>query len=87
MLEFDDIPSDSSHDSSDPTGTGTSSGTPAATSTQSKKPPNNPVSSILSIVEHGGAAHALGLGVLHVYAIYVVAMHVLLFTRVRGRII
>ncbi len=87
MLEFDDIPSDSGHDSSDTTGTVTSSGTPAATSTQSMKPPNNPVSSILSIVEHGGAAHALRLGVLHVYAIYIVAMHVLLFTRVRGRII
>lgn len=84
MLEFDDIPSESGPDAS---ATATSSGTPTATSTQSRKPPNDPVSSILSIVEHGSATNAIGLGILHGCALYVLAMHVLLYTRVRGRII
>ena len=87
MLEFDDIPSESGPDASATSGTATSSGTPTATSTHSKTPPNDPVSSILSIVEHGSAANAFGLGVLHGCALYVFAMHVLLYTRVRRRIV
>lgn len=87
MLEFDDIPSDSGPDSSPTVGAATSSGTSAVTSTHSKKPPSDPISSVISIVEHGSAANAFGLGLVHGCAIYVVAMHVLLYTRVCVRII
>lgn len=87
MLEFDDIPSDSGPDSSPTVGAATSSGTSAVTSTHSKKPPSDPISSVISIVEHGSAANAFDLGLVHGCAIYVVAMHVLLYTRVRVRII
>lgn len=79
MLEFDDIPSDSGPNSSAAEGAATTTVTPAATSTHSKKPPNDPV--------HGSATNALGLGILHGCAIYVLAMHVLLYMRVRGRIV
>lgn len=67
MLEFDDIPSDADHNSS---ATATSSGTPAATSTNSNAHPDYPVSSILSIVEHGTAARTFSLEILLVYGIY-----------------
>lgn len=87
MLEFDNIPLESNPDPSATAGTTTSSGTPSATSTHIKKPPSNPVSSILSIVEHGSAAHAFSRGLLHGFAVYILAMHMLLCTRVRGRII
>lgn len=87
MLEFDDIPSDSGPGASATAVTATSSGNVAATSTHSKEPPNDPVSSILNIVEHGTAANAFGLGLLHGCAIYVLAMHALLYTRVHGRIV
>ena len=87
MLEFDEIPSDSDHHPSATAGVATSSGTPAATSTKGNKHPNVPISSILSIVEHGTAANTFHLGLLHGYAVYILAMQVLLHTRMRGRII
>ena len=87
MLEFDDIPSDSDHDPSATAGIAISSGTPAATSTKGNKHPNYPMSSVLSIVEHGTAAHSFHQRILHGYAVYILAMHVLLYTRMRGRII
>lgn len=87
VLEFDDIPSDSGRNPSVTVGTTSSSGTPAATSTSSRKPPNDPVSSIFSIVEHGSASKTLGLGILKSCATYVLAPHVLLYTRMRGLVI
>ena len=77
MLEFDDIPSDPDDESS---------GTPAATSTNGSQSPNQPVGSALSTVEHGTAVNNFSLGSFSWYALFVLALHVLLYTRVRGRI-
>ena len=79
MLEFDDIPSDPEHDSST---TAPSSGSPA-TSTSTNKHPNDAVSSSPSIVDHGTAGVVFGLRLLHGYAVYILAVHVFLHTRVR----
>ena len=65
MLEFDDIPSDPDHDSP---ATATSSSTPAA-------------SSVLSTPEHGNAAKVFGFGFLHRYTMYILALHVLVYSR------
>ena len=86
MLEFDDVPANSAHDSSATAGTATSSVTPTVTSTNSNKHPNYPVSSIISIVEHGTAAN-IALAFVHGYAIYLWVMNVVHFTRIRPRII
>lgn len=87
VLEFEDIPSDSGPIASATAAPTTSSRTSAATSTYSKKPPNEPVSSILSSTEHGSATNAVGLGLFRGSAVYVLAFHALRYTRGRGRIL